>query len=406
MARCILHIDLDAFFVSVEQVFAPSLRCKPVVVGGDPNGRGVVACASYEARAYGLKSGMPLARAHRLCPHAIFLVGNFHRYSDASARFMAILNEFTPDIEPLGLDEAYLDLSGFESIYGTARETALRIKRRIKEELGITASVGISGSKVVAKVASDLSKPDGLIEVATGQEKSFLAPLPVARLPRVGAKGETALQKMGIKTIGELGRLPLFFMKHTFGVWGEVLHRYANGMDNSKVETVQGLSRSISRSTTFTRDTLDRGFLRAMLHYLSERVGSELRAEGRQSRCITLKLRYTDFETITRSHKLKQAVDTDNVIFEVGHRLLDKSFEHRVVPVRLIGIGVSHLVEGRQLNMFDPRSELLEHLNEAIDRIRNKYGFTAVESGFTLPLKEAFPTEDGRYILKTPSLSR
>jgi len=406
MARCILHIDLDAFFVSVEQVFNPALRGKPVVVGGDPTGRGVVACASYEARAYGLKSGMPLARAHRLCPHAIFLSGNFHRYSDASERFMAILSEFTPDIEPIGLEEAYLDLSGFESLYGPARETALRIKQRIKGELGITASVGIASSKVVAKVASGLSKPDGLIEVAPGQERLFLAPLPIAKLPGVGAKGETVLKRMGIKTMGELSRLPLSFMKQTFGVWGEVLHRYANGMDNSKVEAALGPPKSISRSTTFARDTLDRGFLKAMLHYLSERVGAELRAQGKQSMCITLKLRYTDFETITRSHTLKQAADTDWMIFEVGCMLLEKALEHRAVLVRLIGIGVSNLVEGRQLNMFDPWAELLEQLNQAIDNIRDKYGFTAIESGCTLPLKEVFPTEDGRYLLKTPSLSR
>lgn len=406
MARCILHIDLDAFFVSVEQVFDPVLRGKPVVVGGDPNGRGVVACASYEARAYGLKSGMPLARAHRLCPHAIFLSGNFHRYSDASDKFMAILSEYTPDIEPLGLEEAYLDLTGFESLYGPPRETALRIKQRIKDELSITASVGIAASKVVAKIASGLSKPDGLIEVAPGQERLFLAPLPVDRLPGVGAKGEAILNKIGVKTIGELGRLPLSFIKQTFGVWGEVLHCHANGIDNSKVEAVIAPPKSISRSTTFTRDTLDRVFLKAMLHYLSERVGAELRAQGKQSRCITLKLRYTDFETITRNRTLEQAADTDRAIFEVGCRLLDKALKYRDVPVRLIGIGLSNLVEGRQLNMFDPWAESLQQLNQAIDRIRDKYGFTAIESGCTLPLKEVSPTGDNRYLLKTPSLSR
>jgi DNA polymerase-4 len=406
MARCILHIDLDAFFVSVEQVFDPALRGKPVVVGGDPGGRGVVACASYEARAYGLKSGMPLARAYRLCPHAIFLSGSFHRYSAASAGFFAILGDFTPDIEPIGLEEAYLDLTGFESLYGPVKETALRIKQHIKDELSITASVGIASSKVVAKVASSLSKPDGLIQVAPGEERSFLAPLPIDKLPGVGAKGETVLKKMGIKTIGELGCLPLSFMKQTFGVWGEVLHRYANGMDNSTVEAVLGPPKSISRSTTFARDTLNRSFLKAMLHYLSERVGAELRAQGKLARCITLKLRYTDFETITCSHTLKQAADTDRAIFEVGCRLLDKALEHRAVLVRLIGIGVSNLVEGRQLNMFDPWAESLEQLNQAIDRIRDKYGFTAIESGCTLPLREVFPTEDGHYLLKTPSLSR
>jgi len=406
MARCILHIDLDAFFVSVEQVLNPAQRGKPVVVGGDPGGRGVVACASYEARAYGLKSGMPLGKAHRLCPHAIFLSGSFHRYGDASEKFMAILSEFTPDIEPLGLEEAYLDLTGFESLYGPAKETALRIKQRIKDELGIAASVGIASSKIVAKVASGVSKPDGLIEVPLGREQAFLAPLPVNKLPGVGAKGEKVLKKMGIKTIGELSRLPLSFMKQTFGVWGEVLHRHARGIDNSKVEAASGPPRSISRSTTFARDTLDRSFLKAMLHYLGERVGAELRSQGRQARCITLKLRYTDFETVTRSRTLKQAVDTDRAIFEVGCKLLDKEIEHRAVPVRLIGIGVSNLVEGMQLNMFEPWAELREQLNQAIDRIRDKYGFTAIESGSTLPLREIFPTEDGRYMLKTPSLSR
>jgi DNA polymerase-4 len=406
MARCIFHVDLDAFFVSVEQVLNPALRGKSVVVGGDPKGRGVVACASYEARAYGLKSGMPLVKAHRLCPHAIFLSGNFHHYRHASEKFMAILSEFTPDIEPIGLEEAYLDLTGFEPLYGPAREVALQIKQRIREELGLTASVGIATSKVVAKVASNLSKPDGLIEVPPGGERAFLAPLPISKLPCVGEKAGNKLNKIGVTTIGELARLSLTFLKQTFGLQGEVLHRYANGIDNSKVEAALGPPKSISRSTTFSEDTLERSFLKSVLHYLTERVGAELRDQGKSARCITLKLRYTDFQTVTRSHTLKQAVDTDRSIFAIGCLLLDKALEHRAVPVRLIGIGVSHFVEGRQLNMFDPWAELQERLNLAIDRIRDKYGFTAIEAGYTLPLRYVFPTEDKRYLLRTPSLSR
>jgi DNA polymerase-4 len=405
MARCIFHIDLDAFFVSVEQVLDPALRGKPVVVGGDPRGRGVVACASYEARAYGLKSGMPLGQAHRLCPHAIFLSGNFHHYRDASERFMAMLSELTPDIEPIGLEEAYLDLTGFEPLYGPPRETALKIKQRVRNELGLTASVGIATSKVVAKVASDLSKPDGLIEVAPGGERAFLAPLPISKLPCVGEKAGSALKRMGITTVGGLASLPPSFLKQTFGLHGEVLHRYANGMDSSKVEPF-GAPKSISRSTTFSEDTLDRSFLKAVLHYLAERVGNELRAQGKSARCITLKLRYADFQTITRNHTLKQPVDTDWAIFEIGCSLLDKALEQRASLVRLIGIGVSHLAEGRQLDMLDPWAELRERLNLAIDRIRDKYGFTAIESGATMPLREVFPTEDRRYLLRTPSLSR
>ena len=405
MMRRILHVDLDAFFVSVEQTLDPALRGRSVVVGGDPNSRGVVACASYEARVYGLKAGMSLAVAQRLCPHAIFLGGNFYHYRNASARFLGILSEFTPDVEPLGLEEAFLDLTGFEPIYGPVRETALRIKGRIRGELELTASVGIAGSKVVAKVASDLSKPDGLVEVAPGEERNFLAPLPVAKLPCVGPKTERVLQRIGITTIGELGRLPISFLRHIFGVHGDVIHRYANGIDNRGLE-LPAPAKSISRESTFAEDTLDRTFLSATLHYLGERVGATLRSQGRQARCVTLKLRYADFESITRSRTLREGIDTDRAIFEVGRRLMEKALEQRAMPVRLVGIGVSNLIEGRQLNMFDPWAERQERLNEAIDRIRGKYGFVAVEVGRTLPLRGMFPIENGRYCLETPSLSR
>jgi DNA polymerase-4 len=348
---------------------------------------------------------MSLAVAQRLCPHAIFLGGNFYHYRNASARFLDILSEFTPDVEPLGLEEAFLDLTGFEPIYGPVRETALRIKRRIRGELGLTASVGIAGSKVVAKVASDLSKPDGLVEVAPGEERIFLAPLPVTRLPCVGPKTERVLQRIGITTIGELGRLPISFLRHIFGVHGDVIHRYANGIDNRGLE-LPAPAKSISRESTFAEDTLDRTFLSATLHYLGERVGATLRSQGKQARCVTLKLRYADFESITRSRTLREGIDTDRAIFEVGRRLMEKALEQRAMPVRLVGIGVSNLIEGRQLNMFDPWAERQERLNEAIDRIRGKYGFVAVEVGRTLPLREMFPIENGRYCLETPSLSR
>ena len=405
MRRRILHIDLDAFFVSVEQTLNPALRGKPVVVGGDPKSRGVVACASYEARVYGLRAGMSLAVAQRLCPHATFLGGNFYRYRDASARFLDILAEFTPDIEPLGLEEAYLDLTGFEPLYGPVRETALVIKRRIKGDLGLTASVGIANSKVVAKVASDLSKPDGLIEVMPGEEQLFLDPLPIAKLPCVGSKSESVLKRMGVTTIGELGRLPLAFLKQSFGAHGEVMHRYANGIDSRRMEP-PAPPKSISRETTFSEDTSDRAFLSATLHYLGERVGADLRSHRKQAKCVTLKLRYADFESITRSRTSREAFDADRVIFEVGRELLEGALEQRAVPVRLIGIGVSNLIAGRQLSMLDPWPEILERLNGAIDRIRGKYGFTAIEVGRTLPLRGMFPIEDGRYCLKTPSLSR
>ena len=387
--RNIVHIDLDAFFVSVERALNPELRDKPVVVGGHLEARGVVSCASYEARAYGLRAGMALATARRLCPQAIFLKGNFDRYREASTRFFHILADFTPDIEPLGLDEAYLDLSGFELLYGPVRETASKIKGRIKNELGVAASVGIAPSKVVAKVVSSLSKPDGLIEVIPGTERDFLAPLPVHRLPCVGPKTEQVLKDMGITTIGQLAQLPLSLLKQNFGAMGEVLYRHANGIDDRKVQG-PGRAKSIGRETTFAQDTLDPQFLKATLRHLSERVGAELREQEQRTRCITLKLRYADFETITRSRTLKEASDADQVIFKAGAELLEKALSQNHKLVRLIGIRASSLSQGKQLSMLDTKAERMERLSRAIDRIRNKYGFSAIESGSTLPLSDRY----------------
>ncbi len=404
--RTIMHVDLDAFFVSVEQVLNPELQGKPVVVGGRRGGRGVVAAASYEARAFGLHSAMPLKTASRLCPQAIFIEGNFHRYREASKKFMAILADFSPFLEPVGLDEAYLDVTGFESIYSSIHQMAVAIKERIKDELGLCASVGIASCKVVAKVASELSKPDGLLEVARGEERSFLSPLPVARLPGIGKKAEKTLQGLDIATIGKLAVTPLDVLKSHFGASGEVLHRSASGIDDRKVEP-PGAAKSISRETTFSKDTRNRSFLKATLRYLGEKVGADLRRQGRQARCVTLKLRYADFTTITRSHTLQQTIDSDETIFHTGARLLDRALSLEKQPVRLIGIGASSLVEsGGQLAMLDSEAQRLAQLNKAIDRIRQKYGFTAIQTGRTLLLKDIFPEDEKGYTLHTPSLSK
>jgi len=406
MVRRIMHIDLDAFFVSVEQALNPGLKGKPVVVGGRPDRRGVVASASYEARRFGLHAGMPLATASRLCPQAVFIEGSFSKYRQASKRFMAILADFSPFLEPVSLDEAYLDATGFESIYGSIYQMATKIKQRIKDELGLCASVGIANCKVVAKVASELSKPDGLLEVADGKERSFLAPLPVAKLPGVGKKTEQILRGLGVNTIGEISAMPLSALKSHFGASGELLHRYASGIDDRKVEP-PGAAKSISRETTFGKDTRDGSLLKATLRYLGERVGAELRQLGKQAGCVTLKLRYADFTTITRRQTLSQTSDSDQVIFDTGLSLLKKALSQGKQPVRLIGIGVSNLAEtGRQLDMLDASAQRQERLNRAIDRIRNKYGFTAIQTGRTLLLKDIFPESEDGYSLQTPSLSR
>jgi DNA polymerase-4 len=320
---------------------------------------------------------------------------------------MAILADFSPYLEPVGLDEVYLEVTGFESLHGSIHRMAQAIKQRLKYELGLPSSVGIASCKVVAKIATDLAKPDGLLEVAAREERSFLPPLPIAKLPGIGKKTERILNGLGISTIGELlANVPLISLKSHLGVSGELLQRYANGIDDSKVEPA-AVAKSISRGTTFGEDTRDRSLLKATLGYLSERVGAELRQNGRQARCVTLKLRYADFSTITRRHTLTKATDADQTIFSTGLKLLLRALSQERQLVRLIGIGVSNLTEpGRQLDMLDSSDQRLEQLNKAIDRIRKKYGFTAIQTGRTLPLKDLFPETGDGYTLHTPSLSR
>ena len=406
MTHRIFHIDLDAFFVAVERALDPSLEGKPVAVGGEPGGRGVVACASYEARVYGLKAGMPLAQAQRLCPHAIFIPGRFSRYQEASEKFMGIVANYTPFLEPMGIDEAYMDMTGFESMYGPLVGVARIIKERIKEEIGVTASVGIASSKVVAKVASDYCKPDGLLEIALGQDASFIAPMAVEKLPGVGSKVAQALARFDIGTVGELAALSPLMLRRIFGVWGDLLHLWANGTDSSPVSAPVA-AKSISRETTFPADTLDMKLLRGTLRYLEERVGATLRREGKLARRVVLKLRYRDFHTITRHRTLKEPKDTDAAIFDAGDQLLSKALKERRDKIRLIGIGVSGLIpSGNQLPLLKQSIHEDRSLSQAIDYIRDKYGFTSIQRGLTFALHGVFREEQGHFILKTPALSR
>ncbi len=388
-ARTIFHIDLDAFFVSVEQVLNPALQSKPVIVGGRPEGRGVVAAASYEARKFGVHAAIPLARAKRLCPQAIFLTGNYRKYVEFSLKFMDILGDYTPSIQPGGLDEAYLDVTGCEN-FGSWRNLALKIKGRIKQETGLVASAGIAPCKVVAKVASDLSKPDGLIEVLPGQEQGFLAPLPVQKLPGVGDKTGKMLKTMGIQTIGQLADMPQGLFKSRFNEGMVWLQQHARGIDDSPVEAY-GEAKSISRETTFEKDSLDRAFLKGNLRYFAEKLGAELRDSDKKARTVTLKLRYTDFETINRSTSSREATNLDDTIFQSALRLLESALGKKYKPVRLIGLEVSNFTAGEtQLSLFDAEAKRLEQLDRAIDQVRDKYGFDAIQTGYTLELKQRY----------------
>ena len=421
--RQVLHIDLDAFFASVEQMLNPELRGLPVIVGGEPGARGVVASASYEARALGIKTAMPLSQAYRICPQAVFLPGRYHHYKAVSDQFRAVLADFSPFLEPFGLDEAWLDLTGFEPLYGPVRQTAQRIKDRVRDELGITASIGIATSKVVAKVASDREKPDGLVEVRPGGEADFLAPLPVRELPLVGGKTQAKLKQYGVTTIGQLASQPPALLRYLFGVMGIVLHRLANGQDASAVNPDEQAAKSVSRATTLAQDTLDRGILDPLLYYLSERVAAELRDmgrqaclsgrrlawESRQARCVVLKLRYEDFTTISRHQTLPEPTDAHQDIYRSALALLDAALQQRRQPVRLIGVGAQaarRVDGGPQLRLWDQTSLKERLLNRALDDVRGRYGFLAVQQGRTFALKGSFPAEKQGLVLRTPSLSR
>lgn len=403
--RRIFHVDLDAFFVTVERSFNSSLENIPVVVGGAVGSRGVVACASYEARAYGLHAGMPLKTAQRLCPHAIYLPGRYSRYLEISRQFHAILSEYTPWVEPLGLDEAYMDMTGFESLYGPSTAIARFIKERVCRELDVVASVGIASTKVTAKVASDFDKPDGLVEVPFGQDACFLAPLPLKDIPGIGNKVDEILkERLGITTVGELASVPTFTLRRIFGVRGDQLHHWAIGSDNTPV-TPPAAPKSISRSTTFAQDSRNHRFILNTLRYLVERVAAALRLEAKQATCVSVTIRYRDFHTITRSRRIKQPIESDEAIFKLGVSLLDEPLRDPRA-IRLIGVCVTNLVEGKQFPLINDTMEKKGRLARTLDSVRQKYGYTALQTGRTFNLQNAYPSDERGYILGTPSLSR
>jgi len=389
--RAILHIDMDAFFVSVERVLNPSLRGKPVIVGGNPESRGVVSAASYEARKYGIASAMPLKEAARLCPEAVFLPVNFEAYLHYAHLVREIIEDYTPYIEHAGLDEAYLDLTSSRRLFGEPRATAEEIRKRIRSEIGLPSSAGLSCAKVVSKVASAVAKPDGFIEVPPGKEKAFLAPLPVRRLPGIGASTARALAEMGIHTIGELSLLPREALESLFGSWGVIVHEYSMGIDHRRVETSHTV-KSISRETTFEEDTIDYELVRRVLLLLCEKCSQALRGRGLSASRVTVKLRRSDFKTFTRSCVLKNPTSRDQVISRVAFGLLEKLLDN-AGRVRLVGVALSGLspggsqgdffLEGKEgefpLDGFKP-----DRLNESLDAIRMRYGFCAILRASTI----------------------
>ena len=379
-----MHVDLDAFYASVEQLRRPELRGKPVIVGGAgvPGERGVVAAASYEARPFGVRSAMPLSRARRLCPTAIFVPCDFKAYREASKAVFDILDRYSPTIEPIALDEAYLDCTGQEALMGPPETVAQRLRDEVKSRCGLDLSIGVATCKLVAKVASELRKPRGLVVVRPGEEAGFLAPLPLARLPGCGPATAARLERLGVRTIGDLAALPDPLLGELFGQYGRVLGGHARGIDVSPVMP-PGDPKSISRELTFDRDQVNPTKVRETALALLQDVGQSLRAHGLAARTIVLKIRYRPFDTQSRQATLEFPTDRDDELADAFRELFDHQVD-RSRPVRLIGTGVSNLEPtATQLSLLEERSSRRVRLDAQLDALRERYGDHVIARGAT-----------------------
>ncbi len=384
--RSILHVDMDAYYASVEVREQPGLRGRPVIVGGSPRQRGVVSAASYEARRFGVHSAMPMARAMRLCPQAVRLPVRMELYLRVSRQIHAVFKRYTPQIEPLSLDEAFLDVTDSVRLFGPAGRIARRIKQEIADELSLVASVGVAPNKFVAKIASDIDKPDGFVEVRADEVQAFLDPLPASRVWGVGKATNAELQRLGIRTIAQLRQQPRALLQDRFGKFGERLWELARGIDTRPVIT-DSEAKSISNETTFAVDISDTEILRAWLMDLTEQVARRLRAHQRYGRTVQLKLRFEDFHTISRSHTLAVATQTTRVIWEVAATLLQEALRKQNKAIRLLGVGVSGLVAspeagGLQQDLFAGNNTAKQQvIDQLADQIQSRFGPAGIKRG-------------------------
>ncbi len=377
------HVDMDAFFVSVEELFDPSLKGKPVVVGGRPTERGVVSAASYAARKFGVHSAMPLRTAYKMCPQAIFVEGHPERYRECSEQVYEVLRSFSPLVEMASIDEAYLDMTGTERLLGPPLQAAHKLHVRMKEATRLNCSVGIAASRLVAKISSDQAKPNGVLWVIPGREPAFLAPLDVRKVPGVGKVTEKNLHALGIRKVGDLARLEEGFLQQRFGKWGMALAGKSLGMDaggwfDSEIGAEEG-PKSISHEHTFSEDTSDMVKIEATLARLSEMVGRRLREHRLSARTVQLKLRYSDFSTITRAHSLARGTQLDTELFEEIRELFRHNWQTGMT-VRLLGVHVSGWAEGgEQMELLgEDRHEKWRQALAAADKLRDKFGESAV----------------------------
>ena len=389
-ARYIVHIDMDAFFAAVEQRDRPELKGQPVIIGSDPKagqGRGVVATCSYEARKFGIHSAMPISIAYRKCPQGVFLPVDMEKYLNVSEEIFTILNDFTPDVEPISVDEAFLDISRTHHLFKGPIEVCRRIKARIKNELGLIASVGLAPNKMAAKIASEFRKPDGLVEVRPERLQEFLRPLNIRKISGLGEKTEIILNRIGITTIGQLAGASPAKLTALLGANGYQLHQLANGIDPREVQA-QGEVKSVSNEITFDRDTSERAVINQTLMRLSEKVAGRLRQHHLKARTITLKIRLTGFDTYTRALTLDAPTGFDDAVYQAVKKLYS-DFDCKGKKIRLLGVKSSNFSAPTvQAELFSNAAKPIDaktaKLHQAIDKLKEKFGDDAICRGTSI----------------------
>jgi DNA polymerase-4 len=392
--RVIFHVDMDAFFTSVEQRDNPAYRGKPVIVGAQPGKRGVVSAASYEARTFGVHSAMPINEAYSRCPHGIFLPPRMPAYSEASKKIMTLFEEFSPLIEPISVDEAFIDMTGTEKLFGSPRDAALQIKQRIKKDQQLTASVGIAPNKFLAKIASDLNKPDGITDAPFEPDKiiEWLAPMNVQKIWGVGKKSAEVLSRLGVSTVSDLQKLSQQYLHERFGASGAALYYLARGIDERAVENSDDV-KSISREYTFNIDSRNPAEWKQTLFLLSQDIAQRARAHGVKGRTVVLSYRRPDFSRHSRRKPLPQPSNVARVIYESVVELLDQTKES---SLRLIGVGITNLDQELQIDLFSAtdKLELLEKTEETVDKLKARFGADIISKGLELGLKKRIDSDE------------
>jgi len=404
--RFIVHVDIDAFFAAVEVLLNPALAGKPLIVGGLPHERGVASTCSYEARRFGVHSGMALRTAYKLCPQAVFVRGNYQLYQTFSEKFFRILRDYSPDVEETSIDEAYLDLTRCRPIYPSFSAAARDMKARVERETGLSVSVGVGPNKILAKLATRKAKPGGYFELEPGGEEGFLREVGIESLPGIGPKTQVLLRMLNIHKLGELWGLPRRTLHGIFGLGGDDIYLQSRGID-SRPLTAFGLPKSVSRETTFLQDLWDRRLLLAHLAYLCDRLTLALRRDHLYAHVIEVKARYADFKTEGRRRLFLTPRQEMADIYKIAEELFLGLWEGSRLALRLVGVKASDLVQVRPLSLFEPWSDRHERLGAAVDRVRDKYGFGVVLTGREKMLDEVYPFERKRgFVLKTASLTR